>query len=364
MTKSKLRRASRLLLVSSVAAANMVAVLMLWAVCLSPRVSPIEHPYVSLAGLAFPLILMVNVLFVIPWLLISRRWLLMPVLGVGLCWGYVMDYCPVSLAAVPQDGDYVKVLSFNVFNFNSNGDTDGDASAEYISWSDADIICLQEYNAGCNAARLMESQLDSAGYDIVRGNMLMIAAKGDICLTDGYDGSPNEGNGILTARVALHGGDTLFVCCAHLESTGLSIEDRSAYQEAVADKDRHKLKASGMTMLHKLADSSAERAMQAATLDSVVAAARSCPTIVCGDMNETPVSYVAQLLSRRLTNAYSASGNGVGVSFRGKAFPVRIDHIFVSEDFVPIYSYVDQKINSSDHHPIVAFLRRTPILDR
>ena len=153
MTKSKLRRASRLLLVSSVAAANMVAVLMLWAVCLSTRVSPIEHPYVSLAGLAFPLILMANVLFVIPWLLISRRWLLMPVLGVGLCWGYVMDYCPVSLAAVPQDGDYVKVLSFNVFNFHSDGDTDGDASAEYISWSDADIICLQEYNAGCNAAR-------------------------------------------------------------------------------------------------------------------------------------------------------------------------------------------------------------------
>lgn len=364
MTKSVLRRVSRLLLVYSIATANLVALTILWLVCLSTRVSPVEHPYIALAGLAFPVVLLVNVLFVIPWLIVSRRWLLMPVIGIALCWSYVKDYFPVNFTEHPDDGDYIKVLSFNVFNFNTTDDMNGFETAEYVVWSDADIICLQEYNAGCNAAREMEARLDSAGYEIVKGNMLLIAAKGQIITTADYEGTPHEGNGILTARVVMHSGDTIFACTAHLESTGLSIEDRSAYQEAIADKDRHKLKASGMTMLHKLAASSAERARQAMLLDSVAVSAEIYPTIVCGDMNETPVSYVAQLLSRRLTNAYTESGNGIGVSFRGKAFPVRIDHIFVSDEFEPMYSYVDQKTKSSDHHPIVTFLRRVPNLSQ
>ena len=70
-------------------------------------------------------------------------------------------------------------------------------------------------------------------------------------------------------------------------------------------------------------------------------------------MNDTPISYTFQRISRLLNNAFTESGNGIGISFNRKGFPVRIDHIFTSKDLKTHGTYVDGEIKSSDHCPIV-----------
>ena len=81
--------------------------------------------------------------------------------------------------------------------------------------------------------------------------------------------------------------------------------------------------------------------------------------IICGDFNDTPVSYAHRVLTRHLTSAYRQSGNGLGFTFHEKGFPVRIDHIlFDGQTWKSSESEVINSITCSDHFPVRAVLHR------
>ena len=77
------------------------------------------------------------------------------------------------------------------------------------------------------------------------------------------------------------------------------------------------------------------------------------PVILCGDFNDTPVSYTYHKLSRKLNDAFIGSGIGMGTTFRGNFPYVRIDYMLYSNDF-KAYRYQTGKINWSDHYPVMA----------
>jgi len=105
------------------------------------------------------------------------------------------------------------------------------------------------------------------------------------------------------------------------------------------------------------------------------------PTIICGDLNDTPNSRVYYLFSPRYVNAFSAAGWGFGDTFgelwimkklfvllhrNERVIPflfafardiMRIDHIFVSKDIEIIDSHAVKKAAGSDHKPVTAILR-------
>ena len=80
--------------------------------------------------------------------------------------------------------------------------------------------------------------------------------------------------------------------------------------------------------------------------------------IVCGDFNDTPISYAHHLFCRRMTDAYRATANGIGRTFNRNAMYVRIDHIFCSEEWKPYACTVDRAAEASDHYPISCYLKR------
>ena len=80
--------------------------------------------------------------------------------------------------------------------------------------------------------------------------------------------------------------------------------------------------------------------------------------IVCGDFNDTPVSYAHHLFCSRMTDAYRATANGVGRTFNRNAMYVRIDHIFCSEEWKPFACTIDRSIETSDHYPVSCYLKR------
>ena len=97
------------------------------------------------------------------------------------------------------------------------------------------------------------------------------------------------------------------------------------------------------------------------------------PTILCGDLNDTPNSRAYHVLDTRFINTFSQKGWGLGSSFgkswlmrRFRKVPrmssftrdvMRIDHIFVSSDFEVVSSKVIGDAEGSDHKPIVTELR-------
>jgi endonuclease/exonuclease/phosphatase family metal-dependent hydrolase len=81
------------------------------------------------------------------------------------------------------------------------------------------------------------------------------------------------------------------------------------------------------------------------------------PVIVCGDFNSVPLSYEYFALKKDLVDVFEVSGRGLGMTFYDYFYPIRIDYIFVSKDFVPQYSFVNKEVNYSDHYPVSAVLQ-------
>jgi endonuclease/exonuclease/phosphatase family metal-dependent hydrolase len=66
------------------------------------------------------------------------------------------------------------------------------------------------------------------------------------------------------------------------------------------------------------------------------------PTIVCGDFNDTPVSYTIHKLTRDLTDVFREVGRGFSHTYRGFFDMLRIDYVMCSDEFTPIsYQVID-----------------------
>ena len=155
-------------------------------------------------------------------------------------------------------------------------------------------------------------------------------------------------------------GDTLLVINNHLEGTHLSPDDRSRYKEMLRGKmKRDTVRAESKLLWDKLGQAAAKRAPQAEAVSRYIQEHSQYPVIVCGDFNDTPISYTHRVLTTQLTSAYRQSGNGLGFTFHEKGFPVRIDHIlFDGHTWESTSTQVVKHITCSDHFPIYTKLRR------
>ena len=104
---------------------------------------------------------------------------------------------------------------------------------------------------------------------------------------------------------------------------------------------------------------------------------QQAPVILVGDFNNTPNSYVYQLFSRTMQNAYACAGWGLGGTYGHKSvyslvLPrlrflifdfLRIDHIFCSHDFKVLSAQVFQ-VEGSDHRPMLVQIRLNNTIDR
>lgn len=105
-----------------------------------------------------------------------------------------------------------------------------------------------------------------------------------------------------------------------------------------------------------------ERRLQ---LDALLAMAcpavadRSEPLILCGDLNAGPASRTYRTLAERMTDAHQASSATEldKATFHARSPAFRLDHIFVSEHFIPLRAEVRKTAaaaGASDHLPVVA----------
>ncbi len=106
----------------------------------------------------------------------------------------------------------------------------------------------------------------------------------------------------------------------------------------------------------RLRENSVLRAAQVDSIAQVVGATRT-RRIVCGDFNDTPMSYVYRTMARGLRDAFRECGSGYSHTFRGFYNMLRIDYV-LSSGFEPL-SYEVLPVDYSDHHPVVVRLRKS-----
>ena len=88
----------------------------------SPYISPVEHSIWACSGLLFPFFFLLNLAFLLLWL-IARRWFAMlPLLTLFVCWNATWTYCPINKPMESQKRT-LKLLTYNVFNFSEGKDS-------------------------------------------------------------------------------------------------------------------------------------------------------------------------------------------------------------------------------------------------
>lgn len=332
----------------------------------SPYLHPKIHSLASSLGLAFPIFLFINVCFIVFWLFVNYRFAALPLIGFLICFPQIRTYIPInaSIKDIPEGS--IKLLSYNVMSFGNLHKEDGKNSIlSYLVNSDADIICLQEYNTAENKKYLTQQDVRKAlkayPYQSIRQQ-----GKGDVQLAcfskypilstrpvkyeSNYNGSMEY---VLNVN-----NDTIVLINNHLESNKLTKEDRGMYEDMIKEPNARKVKTGLRQLINKLAEASAIRSSQADSVAKRIAASKYPSIIACGDFNDASISYTHRILTEKLDDAFTQSGKGIGISYNQNKFFFRIDNILISPNLKAYNCTVDRSIKGSDHYPIWCYINK------
>ncbi len=337
---------------------NVVIVLLLWLCCAFTWISPTVLPQCAVLTLAFPFFLFANLAFVFFWIVFKAKYALLPLVGFLAVGGYVMDYSPLQYREDVSADSTLLVVSYNVGSI-INEDQQLEL-IQYIKEVDADILCLQEAAPTLLSRRQSQKSLDSIGYKKLQLGSRCIYSKlpfiGD-SIPLHY--STLKGNGSLACYLK-NGEDTLLVINSHLESYGLSDEEKSGYKNAIKHPNSKESSETGLMLFRKMKESARCRGGQVDSICAFIDAHAGKSMIVCGDYNDTPISYAYQQMSKRLDCAWREGGRGIGLTYNQFFFFVRFYNVFYSSDWICPYARIDNKMELSDHYPLFTYLRKNP----
>lgn len=346
---------------------NVVAATGLLVAYASVSVSPEKIWIPAFFGLTYPFWVILNVLFVMVWLILKVRY---TVLGIAvLLLGMPIHKRQSAFryeapGAEYEEGD-IRIMSYNVqlfglYNWKENKKHRNEMF-RFLRKADPDIVCFQEYFyeetdyfettdtlvkvlAADNVHFESASSLHGthhwgaatfSRYPIInRGKIKFEKSRGNICLYSDIK----------------KGKDTLRIFNVHFESNHLETEKIEAL---VKGDSTSRIIATDMFL--SLRKSYLRRARQ---VDMVREAVQSSPypVVVCGDFNDPPVSYTYSQISEGLTDAFLESGAGFGFTYAGKIPFLRIDYILHDKHIKSKGFRVINTSKHSDHYPVECIL--------
>lgn len=321
----------------------------------SPMISPVQHPIWACAGLFIPVFIILNLCFVVFWAFAKWKMVIIPITFFLLGWNSLMSYCPLNFSSKSSGGDNLEVLTYNVMYMQKQKSADGSYTnpiLEYIKESKADIVCLQEYPF--DDTKIKNSLLKVYPYmrmcNVSNRNAVACYSKYPVRLIEEIK-VKSSFNGSAAFRIE-YKGRNIPVIVNHLESNKLDAHDKEVYTDMLKSPDENKVKSGSKYLLNKLADAMSIRGPQADVVSEYISKEYSPYMIVCGDFNDTPVSYVHNKISEKLHDAYIEAGNGPGITYNRNFLYFRIDHIMVGDAYKVLDCRVDNSIDASDHYPL------------
>lgn len=340
----------------------------------SGYIPPVRWIIPAFLGLFFPALLVAQIGVTIFWLLAWDKRRLLLVAAVWLIsLPQLLVYFPISRAekSLGTEEESLRILSYNVcaFGFKPHTKTSPNATLQYIKSSGADIVCIQEAMLNQNpwagvVSKTLRSYLDEdyPYINVIRvnrgGSTLALLSKYPIKEAKEIP-LPSWVNGAVAYKVDIRGKETL-VINVHLESFRLHRVDGEDYLRLAKEGDAVRLKDA---LRAKLSPTFRSHNIQANIIHDLIQRYGSGRVIVCGDFNDTPLSYARYKIGEGLEDAFVSKGNGLGISFHTRPFFVRIDHILFGPAFRALRCEVDKTASESDHYPIEAVLTTSGVTD-
>jgi len=334
---------------------------------MSVHISPEKNWILPFFGLIYPFLLMINLFFMIYWM-IRKRWIfLVPAIVILAGWGHISRTFQVRFADGSPSGRHpVKVLTYNVKNLsNDNVDLIDPAIRDkiigYLVDQNPDIICMQEFAVVHpdpeafidSLSMVLDMPYHAHTLYLARPRRLIdamfIFSKFQI-IHEAPINKDNVHNFGIQADLLIDN-DTVRLLNVHLESIRLKHEDYSFISELdLKFEEDENLQEGSKRIFNKMRTAFANRAAQVDSLASFIKNS-PYPVILCGDFNDTPNSYTYQQLTKDLRDAFMESGAGFGNTYIGNLPSFRIDFILYDDYFTSMNCRRDL-VKLSDHYPL------------
>lgn len=331
-------------------------------------------------GLFYPYFLIGNFFLLIYWLFQKKKISVFILVVILLGWNHMGNYFQVfsrgsdniqlsysndsvNHQTANLNPEPIKLLSYNVRLFNFYNQKNNKSSAgkilNYIKEENADIVCLQEilvsklYNLSLSDfkeilkktpysyVKFVNKSGSGRNYGIAIFSRFPIINKGEVRFK-------NTSNISIFADI-LVGTDTVRLYNNHLQSFQLG-SDNFRFLTAIDQTFEDETIEEIQDISFRMKNAYIKRAGQSKEISRLIHAS-PYQVIVCGDFNDTPVSYTYRILRKGLNDAFVESGRGLGNTY-AQIFPsYRIDYILYSDLFRSIdFKTIHKKF--SDHYPI------------
>ncbi len=343
------RSASGLIVDIFVGVITLVVVALFVTTLFVPRLDPRECGDISTLGLVAPFIYVIQTVLMFYWIVRWRLFVAVPMIIISLMGVFQLSlfykfefrrvYTESNLKP-KYDKKALNVVTYNVRSFiDDNGERCIDSMVKVIKALNPDILCLQEMGFS-EIVDTMLKPLHPMPRSLSRNNLSpAIYSRYPIIRASRIDTMKNFVWADIVIKKDKSREDTIRVFNTHLHTTAIRRVDSDYIEnhEYLEDDSLGQVRS----MVKRLAVNNRERAFQADTLASIIASS-PYPVIVCGDFNDTPVSYTYRTVARRLNDSYRKEGRGYSHTYRGFLDMLRIDYILSSDEFEPLsYEVVD-----------------------
>lgn len=151
-------------------------------------------------------------------------------------------------------------------------------------------------------------------------------------------------------------GKPLRLIALHMQSIGLSEEDKHLYKEITSfDEKVHtgsQLRHVKHSLTDKLASAAVRRSVEAQAVRKIIDESQG-NIIVCGDLNDVPRSYTYfTLLGNDMNDVHVECGTLPVNTYNRDWMYFKIDHMFYRGDMRAVNTRCD-KAGASDHYPVI-----------
>lgn len=346
--------------------------------CLTPYVSPAHFWPITFVALGFPILAVTLIVLIIIWLLIKRKVALLLVVlfllgykNLTSTWGLHF----FSKFNYDKDTSSLRILSWNVRYFDNNErradhpDSSRRGMINYIRLVNADMIFLQDFMEYHNPLYFsnIETLRDSLGYkycfvsnDVAEKYTYGVIERG--CAI--FSRLPFIDTGKMIYKnitpESISYADVLFknrkMRCftTHLESMSIKPHPGISNEPGVEEKydsAYHYSKKVSRTL--KQYD---QIHVKQAEFVKDILAKSPYPSVITGDFNSVPSSYVYYTIKGNRLDAFLNKGGGLGHSYYALSKTLRIDYILPDQSF-KVVQVVTPQLYLSDHFPVVADIK-------
>lgn len=331
------------------------AMLSAFLCALCPFINPSLFVWTAFFGLAFWMIFIANIIILIILLFLkSRRTLLIPIVALIFSIpGFIKSY---SFGEKYDEDAQIKVMTYNVgvfrdYKVKSRSVSEVKKSlVDFINKHNPDVLCLQESGKWPNNTASEFAKMTAYKYysfNDKNGNSYF--SKYPIENVTSFNDERISRFADIK-KIKLNKEDSFYLVNCHLNSFGISrqeIEYINDTKNIVKDSETH-----GKSLLAKLKNGFEFRTKSTDLLLENLPE-DNLPLVICGDFNDTPLSYTySQMSIAGLKDAFITSSKGIGKTYCGPLPLLRIDYFWYNDN-VKVIDYKRIRQTTSDHYPLM-----------